>query len=114
MDANPLPPCPHAGNCRRESHPFPLAPAALFAAAQEALAAMDPVHVALDADRMHVDAVFRVVFFKDDFALRVAEHEGGAVLHLRSASRVGRSDFGVNGRRIERFMEKLQAVIGGA
>lgn len=108
---NPLPPCPRPGNCERESHAFETDADALFAAAQEALAAMDPVQVSLSAERRQVDAVFRVVFFKDDFTLRVEPEGGGSVLHLRSASRVGGNDFGVNKRRIERFLEQLSAAL---
>ncbi len=51
--------------------------------------------------------VFRVGPFKDDAAIRVTRENGGSALHLRSAGRVGYSDFGVNGRRVRRFLEAL-------
>ncbi len=113
IDANPLAPCPNAGSCARTSTAFELDADALFAAAQEALASMNPVKVTASAEARRVDAVFRVVFFKDDFTLQVEPSGMGSVLHLRSASRVGNFDFGVNGRRIERFMEELDAATAG-
>ncbi|RTZ73074.1 MAG: hypothetical protein DSZ00_05330 [Gammaproteobacteria bacterium] len=39
--------------------------------------------------------------FVDDIELRLEEDEG--VVQVRSASRVGRSDFGVNRKRVERL-----------
>jgi uncharacterized protein (DUF1499 family) len=43
--------------------------------------------------------------FVDDFELRLDADNG--LLHLRSASRVGRSDFGKNRQRIEEFKRRL-------
>lgn len=45
-------------------------------------------------------SIFR---FVDDFEIRKSEHP--LKLHIRSASRVGYSDFGVNKRRVEKFSE---------
>lgn len=109
---NPLPPCPGTANCERQSHVFDADAATLFGAVQEVLAVMNPVHVTVDAERRQVDAVFRVIFFKDDLALRVEPRGTASTLHIRSASRTGRYDFGVNRRRIERFMDTLRGVIG--
>jgi uncharacterized protein (DUF1499 family) len=58
------------------------------------------------------DAYLRAVFasklfgFKDDVELYVPD--GASVIHLRSASRVGRSDMGVNRKRYE----EIRRVIG--
>ena len=111
MDRNPLPPCPRPTNCKRESHFYERDAARLFAASQQALAAMHPVRVLADEERLHVDAVFRVVLFKDDFSLRIEPHGSASILHVRSASRIGRRDFGVNAHRIERFLERLDAAL---
>lgn len=49
----------------------------------------------------------RVFRFVDDFELRLdPEHD---LVHIRSASRVGYSDLGVNRKRVERFKAALQA-----
>ncbi len=45
--------------------------------------------------------------FKDDVVVRVNAHEKGSRLDVRSVSRVGRSDIGVNARRIRKFLALL-------
>jgi hypothetical protein len=48
--------------------------------------------------------------FKDDVVLRARRQSNGATLvDIRSASRVGRLDGGVNGKRVRQLMQKLQA-----
>ena len=46
--------------------------------------------------------------FVDDFEVRLDAEQG--VLHLRSASKVGHSDFGVNRKRVEQIRTALQAL----
>ena len=46
--------------------------------------------------------------FPDDITIRIQPLAGQTKLDVRSASRYGRNDFGVNARRIERFAEELQ------
>jgi uncharacterized protein (DUF1499 family) len=57
----------------------------------------------------HVDAVAHgMVFgFPDDIAIRVTPLAGETRVDVRSASRVGRHDFGANARRIEAFADEL-------
>jgi len=47
--------------------------------------------------------------FKDDVVVRVAPRGGGSVVDVRSTSRVGISDLGVNARRIRRFLAELRS-----
>ena len=47
--------------------------------------------------------------FKDDVVIRVAADAAGSRVDIRSASRVGRSDFGTNARRVRAFIEKLRS-----
>lgn len=54
---------------------------------------------------LHAEVRSRVFRFVDDLELLIA---GGGELIVRSASRVGRSDLGVNGRRVERLRERLE------
>ena len=106
---NPLPPCPGMPNCVRETRHFRTDPDTLFARARAALEALHPEQVeAVQAGRQ-LDAVFRVLLFRDDFALAVTAEESGAALHVRSASRIGRHDLGVNRRRVARFFRALDA-----
>lgn len=46
--------------------------------------------------------------FKDDVVLRFGETEEGTRVDMRSKSRVGMSDLGVNAKRIENFLEDLK------
>lgn len=52
----------------------------------------------------HETSVFR---FVDDVAVRVRPREGGAVVDVRSTSRVGVGDMGVNAERIRWFRDAL-------
>jgi len=45
----------------------------------------------------------RIMRFVDDVECRMAQEQG--VIHLRSASRLGHSDFGVNRKRMERLRQ---------
>lgn len=47
--------------------------------------------------------------FKDDVVIRVTPHPEGSCIDVRSLSRVGISDLGVNARRIQEFMQRLEA-----
>jgi uncharacterized protein (DUF1499 family) len=46
--------------------------------------------------------------FKDDIVVRVRTNETGALIDLRSVSRVGIGDLGANAKRIQTFMAALQ------
>ena len=47
--------------------------------------------------------------FKDDVVIRVSAASGGSRVDVRSLSRVGRSDFGVNANRIRKYFKQLAA-----
>jgi hypothetical protein len=47
--------------------------------------------------------------FKDDIVIRVAAAGSGSRVDVRSLSRVGKSDFGVNANRIRKFLRQLAA-----
>ena len=105
---NPLPSCPSSPNCVRQTRLFDLPADTLFARAQAALETLDPSSLSATPETRRLDAVFTVFLFKDDLALVVERHEDAAALHIRSASRVGYSDFGVNQRRVKRFFAELE------
>lgn len=48
--------------------------------------------------------------FKDDLVVRVRSEDSGSVVDVRSVSRVGQSDIGVNAARIENFLEGFRDV----
>lgn len=57
--------------------------------------------VAEDASYLHAEVHSKVFGFIDDLEFVLVPEEG--IIHVRSASRSGYSDFGVNRRRIERI-----------
>ncbi len=48
-----------------------------------------------------------VLRFVDDVLIRIAEQSERTIVHVRSASRVGRGDFGQNARNIRIFFDEL-------
>jgi hypothetical protein len=64
---------------------------------------------ALTFEGEETSALFR---FTDDFVVRVLPLEQSAQVDMRSRSRLGQGDFGVNAKRIRRFFALLQAHAG--
>ena len=54
----------------------------------------------------HIEAtaITAVLGFKDDIVIRIVAKDGGSRIDMRSASRLGRSDLGVNAARIQAFL----------
>lgn len=48
--------------------------------------------------------------FKDDVVVRISADNGNSVIDVRSKSRVGRSDLGVNASRIRVYLEALKTI----
>jgi uncharacterized protein (DUF1499 family) len=64
-----------------------------------------------DEGRLEATAVTPWFGFKDDIVVRVAAEAGGTKVDVRSASRVGRSDLGVNAERIRAFTRALRRAV---
>ncbi|UCD31114.1 MAG: DUF1499 domain-containing protein [Desulfobacterales bacterium] len=60
------------------------------------------------ADSINIHAECRSIIFRfiDDLTLHLTPSKG--IIHIRSASRIGYSDLGVNRRRVESLRKKLQ------
>jgi uncharacterized protein (DUF1499 family) len=88
--------------------PFVDAPAAAQARARAALLAEPRTRIVAEAPGyLRAEARSRLMRFVDDVEVVV---DGAArVVRFRSASRVGRSDLGVNRARMERFAERFRA-----
>ncbi len=54
-------------------------------------------------------ATTRLLKFKDDVTVAITRAEGGAVVNVRSKSRIGKGDLGTNARRIRAFQAELAA-----
>ena len=59
--------------------------------------------------RIEATATTFLFGFKDDIVIRVQSNGDGSRVDMRSLSRVGGSDFGVNASRVRSFMQKLMA-----
>ncbi|MGZ3699831.1 MAG: DUF1499 domain-containing protein [Bdellovibrionota bacterium] len=67
----------------------------------------------VDRDALQIEAVAtsKLFRFQDDIVMEVRRHDrsnGGAEIHMRSRSRVGKGDFGANARRIRVFLSRLK------
>jgi uncharacterized protein (DUF1499 family) len=85
------------------------APAAAFERAERAARAMGWQIVASVPAEGRIEATDTSLLFgfKDDIVVRVAAQGAGSRVDVRSASRVGRGDFGVNAARIRKYLAGL-------
>ena len=113
-----LAPCPSSPNCvssdaadeRHAIAAFDVAvPAAqAWAAVREAVAELPRTRIVTDADGyLHAECRSALLGFVDDLELHLRPSEGR--IAVRSASRLGRSDLGVNRRRVETLRAALAA-----
>ena len=68
---------------------------------------LEIVNVDQAAGRIEAVATSFWFGFKDDLVVRIRERGTGSVIDLRSVSRVGVSDLGVNAKRIEEFINRF-------
>ena len=105
---NPLPPCPDSPNCVRITKEIRHPVDSVFTASKLALRLMQPKEIVLQRSQHKIETVFQVFLFLDDMVLKAEKNDSTSTyLHIRSASRVGHSDLGVNTRRVKQFLEKL-------
>ena len=84
-------------------------PAETFARAQKLVEARGWALVAANAGEGRIEATAESKFmhFKDDMVIRIAADGQGSRIDMRSVSRFGRSDLGVNAKRIADFLKDL-------
>lgn len=114
--------CPATPNCvgselqdrAHAVHTFVIEPAEPFAAWRVLQTAVELTGGRfVEADESYFHAEYRTPFFRfvDDFEARLDVADG--CIHVRSASRVGRSDLGVNRRRIQRLRAVYRKLTNG-
>jgi uncharacterized protein (DUF1499 family) len=93
-----------------------LPPAAAFNRALDVAQRKGWTIVAADdaAGRIEASDKSRWFGFIDDIVVRITPAGSGSRVDLRSSSRVGRNDFGVNAARVESFLSALRATTGGS
>lgn len=105
-----LAPCPPSPNCvssdaRDSNHAIPpfqleVSPAAAWPVVHELVSGLPRVQIVEATDvYLYAECKSRLIGFVDDLELHLRPAEG--VIAVRSASRVGHSDLGVNRRRLE-------------
>ena len=62
-----------------------------------------------ESGEIRAEASTRLLRFVDDVTILMREEESKTVVSVRSASRVGKGDFGQNARNIRAFFEELDA-----
>ncbi len=113
-----LTPCPDTPNCvssdaKDEVHR--VEPYRLTAAAQEAWHGLQNVIAAeqrirlveVNDNYLHIEVHSAILRFVDDTEFQLRASEG--IIAIRSAARSGRSDLGVNRKRVERIRDALRA-----
>lgn len=114
VDTHPFEPCPDSPNCTRQSVHYGKSPAQLFDEIVLVMNTISPHKMDIDSQSLQIEAVFRIAVFgfKDDVKICVKPNQsGGSILHIKSSSRIGESDLGVNRRRIKRIISKLNKQI---
>jgi len=88
-----------------------LPPSEAFARAEKAARSMGWEIVAVAPQDLRIEATDTTPMFgfKDDVVIRVTPLADGSRVDIRSLSRIGSSDIGVNANRIRGFMRKLDA-----
>ena len=85
----------------------------VFAAAKAVVESMGLELVDADPAQGRIEATETSVLFgfKDDIVVRIASGAEATKVDVRSKSRVGRNDFGMNAKRIRTFQSKLNAAL---
>jgi uncharacterized protein (DUF1499 family) len=107
---NPLKACPDSPNCVRTTESFSQTPGEVNTAVGRALERMG-AEKTKETGEFTREAVFRIPVFgwRDDVSIAIGKADDGkTLLHIRSASRTGYSDFGVNSRRVSRLLRLVK------
>ena len=91
--------------------PSNLTPAELFVKAEAAARAAGWDIAAADVQAGRIEATWTSLIygFKDDMVIRITPAAAGSQLDMRSMSRMGLSDVGMNAKRIREFVASLKA-----
>ena len=111
----PVPDTPNAVSSQTQSPTHAIAPLAYRTSREAALAALARIVAAMpgasvlvqEADYLYSEFESAWMGFVDDVEFHLPA--GERVIHVRSASRLGRSDLGVNRRRVEAIRARLAA-----
>lgn len=106
----PFEPCPSTPNCQIDYLDIRVGTDKGLGIAHRTLKSMGGRNINVNKNRL--SAEFRVFIFTDDVKVVVEPIEQGCRVWVRSSSRVGEYDLGVNARRVKSFFSKLRSSIG--
>ncbi len=107
---NPLPECPSSPNCKRVSVTIESDSISVFNAFEEALTLMNAETITPNQADKRIDAIFRIPVFgyRDDVAISIKAEGNSSKVYIRSASREGYWDIGVNSIRVNRLIRNVK------
>lgn len=107
--SSPLKPCPDSPNCIHHAEKYRTTPEKLYKETLLALESMNPESLEKDSQSFQINSVFRIRLFgfKDDVTAVIRQQGDLSVLFIRSSSREGYSDLGVNRRRVKDLLGRL-------
>jgi uncharacterized protein (DUF1499 family) len=110
---NPLPACPDTPNCERVSITLDYDSTNVMNTTDQVLRAMNAQTIEWNEESKIINSVFKIPLFGflDDMDIAIRQQGSSTVLFIRSASREGYSDLGVNKRRVNKFIRKLNILL---
>lgn len=119
VQAGKLAPCPNTPNCVNSQSQDPqhkIEPLSYNSTPQEAMANLKQVIQSLDRTKiitesdhyLYTEFTSKLMGFADDVEFYLDEN--AKVIHVRSASRLGKSDLGVNRKRVETIRARLKEI----
>ena len=116
LAAGRLRPCPATPNCVCSEQPgeaafvepFQSPPARAWANLRAAILELGGVIVEESSDYLRATFTTKVFRFVDDLELKM--DAGRMVIHVRSASRIGSSDLGLNRKRVEELRSRFNRI----
>lgn len=110
---NPLPECPSSPNCDRRSITVEYDSVKVMNTIDQTLRAMNAHSIEWNEESKIINSVFKIPLFGylDDLDVAVQPNGSSTVIFIRSASREGYSDLGVNKRRVNKLVRKLNILL---
>lgn len=107
---NPLKPCSGSPNCTSTSISYNSPPAELFETVLSVLEKTGAKKVKPDSQELQIEAVYRIPIFgfKDDVVVKIDSYNSNSILFIKSASRLGNGDLGVNRRRVSKLLSEIE------
>lgn len=110
---NPIGPCPESPNCFRVTQYFQTDSSTIFEALKKSVSqtGSKETSVEIESHIITIQAIYRIPVFGwlDDVIIKIESdpsYSGRSIVYLKSSSREGYYDLGVNKRRINRILKK--------